>query len=248
MVFRLCMWNLDHKEGWGPKNGCFWIVVLEMTLESPLDSKEIKPVNPKRNQPWILEGLMLKFQYFGHLMWRADSLGKTLMLGGIEGGRRRGDRGWDGWMASLTQRTWVWVSSGSGWWTGRPGVLQSMGLQRVGYDWATELNWTELMLGSGGKWLTPWGGTGIEVWPATWDVSQVLSGLGRQTWGDTGPKSSYLRPPAAFACDWTATTSAPAETEPCDGAAADLPPPPQGNSGGVWGTLCSRKLGGQVFR
>ena len=68
----------------------------------------------------------------------------TLMLGGI-GGRRRGDdRGWDGWMASPTRWTWVWVNSGSWWWTGRPGVLQFMGSQRVGHDWMTELNWTEL--------------------------------------------------------------------------------------------------------
>ena len=91
-----------------------------------------------------LEGLMLKlkFQYFGHLMQRTDSLEKTLMLGGTGGRRRRGHRGWDGWMASQTQRTWVWVDSGCWWWTGRPGVLQFMGLQRVGHDWVTELNWT----------------------------------------------------------------------------------------------------------
>ena len=94
-----------------------------------------------------LEGLMLKLklQYFGHLMWRVDSLEKTLMLGGIGGRRRRGgwgwDRGWDSWMASLTQWTWVRVVSRSWWWTGRPGVLQFMGSQRVGHDWATELNW-----------------------------------------------------------------------------------------------------------
>ena len=92
-----------------------------------------------------LEGLMLKLkpQYFGHLMQWTDSLGKTLMLGKIEGRRRRDDRGWDGWMASPTRWTWVWVTSGSWWWTGRPGVLQSMGSQRVGHDWATELNWTK---------------------------------------------------------------------------------------------------------
>ena len=90
-----------------------------------------------------LEELMLtlKLQYFGHLMRRVDSLEKTLMLGGI-GGRREGDdRGWDGWMASPTQQTQVWVNSGSWWWTGRPGVLQSMELQRIGHNWATELNW-----------------------------------------------------------------------------------------------------------
>ena len=90
-----------------------------------------------------LEGLMLKLklQYFGYLMRRDDSFEKTLMLGKIEGGRRRDDRGWDGWMASLTLWTWVWVNSGSWWWTGRPGMLWFMGSQRVGHDWATELNW-----------------------------------------------------------------------------------------------------------
>ena len=90
-----------------------------------------------------LEGLMLrlKLQYFGHFMQKADSLEKTLMLGGI-GGRRRRGWGWDGWMASPTQCTYVWVNSGSWWWTGKPGLLQSRGLQRVGHDWVTELNWT----------------------------------------------------------------------------------------------------------
>ena len=87
------MWDLDYKESWVPKNWCFWTVVLEKTLESPLDCKEIKPVNPKGNQPeYSLEGLMLKLQYFGHLMWRTDSLEKTLMLGKIEGRRRRGQQ------------------------------------------------------------------------------------------------------------------------------------------------------------
>ena len=87
-----------------------------------------------------LEELMLKLklQYFGHLMQTVDSSEKTLMLGGIVG-RRRYDRGWDGWMASSTRWTWVWVNSRSWWWTGRPGVLWFMGLQRVRHDWATEL-------------------------------------------------------------------------------------------------------------
>ena len=92
-----------------------------------------------------LEGMMrkLKLQYFGHFMWRVDSLEKTLMLGGI-GGRKEGDdRGWDGWMASPTQWTWIWVNSGSWWWTGRPGVLWFMESQRVRHDWVTELNWTD---------------------------------------------------------------------------------------------------------
>ena len=84
----------------------------------------------------------LKLQYLGHLMRRVDWLEKTMMLGGI-GGRRR--RGWEGWMASLTQWTWVWVNSRSWWWTGRPGVLWFVGSQGVGHDWATELNWTYLI-------------------------------------------------------------------------------------------------------
>ena len=85
-----------------------------------------------------LKGLMLKLeiQYFGHLMWRADSLEKTLTLGKIEG-----DRGWDGGMASPTQWPWVWVSSGSCWWPENPGVLQFMRLQRVVHNWVTELKW-----------------------------------------------------------------------------------------------------------
>ena len=87
--------------------------------------------------------LKLKLQYFGHLMLRVDSLEKTLMLGGLGAGGKGDDRGWDGWTASPTRWTWVWVNSRSWWWTGRPGVLQFMGLQRVRHDWATELNWTE---------------------------------------------------------------------------------------------------------
>ena len=94
---------------------------------------------------YSLEGLMLKLklQYFGHLMQRTDSLEKTLMLGKIERWGEGDNRGWGGWMASPTQWTWVWLNSGSWQWTGRPGVLQSMGLQRVRHDGATKLNWTE---------------------------------------------------------------------------------------------------------
>ena len=86
------MWELDHKESWAPKNWCCWTVVLEKTPESPLDCKEIQPVQPKENQSWIsLEGQMLKLklQYFGYLMWRADSFEKTLMLRKTAG-RRKG--------------------------------------------------------------------------------------------------------------------------------------------------------------
>ena len=99
----------------------------------------LKKISPE----YSLEGLVLwlKFQYFGHLMWRADSLEKTLMLGKTEGRRRRDDRGQNGWMASLTQWTWVWESSRKWWRIGKLGVPQSMGPQRVGYDWATEWQW-----------------------------------------------------------------------------------------------------------
>ena len=142
------MWEVDHKEGWAPKNWCFRTVVLEKTLEILLDCKEIQPDHPKEISPGCsLEGLMLKLriQYFGHPMQRADSFEKTLMLEKIEVRRRRG---WQRmrWLDGITDSmTWVWVDSGSWWWTGRPGVLQFMGLQRVRHDWVTELNWNYTM-------------------------------------------------------------------------------------------------------
>ena len=143
---RVWMWELDHKESWMLRNWCFWAVVLEKTLESPLDCKEFKPLNPKGNQSWIFIGrtvLKLKLQYFGHLMQRTDSLEKTLMLGKIEDERRRGRQRMR-WLDGLTNSmTLIWVNSESWWWTGRPGMLQSMGSQIVGHDWVTELNWTE---------------------------------------------------------------------------------------------------------
>ena len=89
------MWELDYKESRAPKNWCFWIVVLEKTLESPLDCKEIQPVHPKGDQSWVFIGRIdveAETQYFGHLMQRTDSFEKTLMLGKIEGGRRRGQQ------------------------------------------------------------------------------------------------------------------------------------------------------------
>ena len=240
----VCMWELDYKESWAQRNWQLWTLMLEKTLESPLDCKEIQPVNPKGNQSWMfiestdaeaetpilwppdvrnwligqdpdarkywrweekgmtedemvgwhhrlnghefeqaprvsngqgrlaccspwsrrvghdwvtelncsglngkeilkkispeysLEGLMLKLklQYFDYLMWRADLLGKTLMLGKIKGGRRRG---WQKmrWLDGITtQWTWVSINSRSWWWTGRPSVLQSMGSQRFRQD------------------------------------------------------------------------------------------------------------------
>ena len=137
------MWDLDYKESWAPKNWCFWTLVLEKIPKSPLDCKEINQSILKKISPGcLLKGLILKlkFQYFGHLMWRAESFEKTLMLGKIEGRRRCGQQRRGGWMVSPTQWTWVWASSGSWWWIGKPGVLQSTGLQKVGHDWTTELN------------------------------------------------------------------------------------------------------------
>ena len=112
------MSELDHKESWVPKNWCFWTVLLEKTLESPLDSKEIQPVNPKGNQSWIFIGRTeLKLQYFGHLMQRTDSLEKTLMLGKIEGKRRRGWQdemaGWHHWLGKYEQAPGVGDEQGS---------------------------------------------------------------------------------------------------------------------------------------
>ena len=101
---QILIWELDHKVAWGPKNWCFQTMVLEKTLESLLGSKEIKPVNPKEMNPeYSLEGLMLrmKLQYFGHLVWKANSLETTLMLGKIEGRRRRGRQRMR-WLDSIT--------------------------------------------------------------------------------------------------------------------------------------------------
>ena len=151
MVFPVVMygyesWTIKKAECF-LKNWCFWTVVLEETLKSPLDSK-IQPVHPKGNQSWIFIG---RTDNEGEtpILWPPDTknwlIWKTLMLGKIEGGKRREWQRWDGWMASLTQWTWVWVDSGSWWWIGRPGVLRLMGSQRVGHNWATELNWTECL-------------------------------------------------------------------------------------------------------
>ena len=100
----------------------------------------LKEISPE----YSLEGLMLKLklQPFGHLMWRTDSLKKTWCWERLKAGGERDDRGWDGWMTSPTGWTWVWVGSGSCWWTGKPGLLQSVGLQRVGHNRVTELNWS----------------------------------------------------------------------------------------------------------
>ena len=133
------MWELDHKESWTLKNWCFWTVVLEKTLENPLDCMKIKPVNPKGNQSWIFIG---RTDGEGHLMQRTDSFEKTLMLGKIEGRRRRGRQGMR-WLDGITYSVDMSLSKlRSWWWTRKPGMLQSMGSERVRHDYWTELNMT----------------------------------------------------------------------------------------------------------
>ena len=130
-------WRIDGFELW-----C-WRRLLRVPWTARRSNQSIlKEISPGVS----LEGMMLKLklQLFGHLMQRVDSLEKVLMLWGIGAGRKGDNRGWDGWMASPTQWPWVWVNSGSWWWTGRPGVLQFMGSQIVRHDWATELNWTDM--------------------------------------------------------------------------------------------------------
>ena len=113
------MWELDCEEGWAPKNWCFWTVVLEKILESSLDCKEIQPVNPKGNQPWIFIG-RTDAEVETPILWPPDTknwlIGSLWCLEGLKVGGVGDNRWWDGWMASLTQWTWVWASSRS-WWT-----------------------------------------------------------------------------------------------------------------------------------
>ena len=143
IVFPVVMYReLDQKEAWALKNWCFPTVVLEKTLESPFECKEIKPVNPQGkeiNPEYLLERLMLKLQSFGHLMQRANSLEKTLILGKIEG-RRRWGRQWMRWLDGIIYSMDMnWANSGRWWGIGKPGVLQFIGSQcwtRLG-SWST---------------------------------------------------------------------------------------------------------------
>ena len=150
MVFPVVMYGC---ESWAIKKAKHWRIdafalwCWRRLLRTPWTARRsnqsiLKKINPK----YSLEGLMmkLKLQYFGHLMqrthWKRPWCWERLKAGG-EGDKR----GWDGWMASPTQWTWFWASAGSWWWTGKTGVLQSVGSQRVAHDWVTELTWTKLL-------------------------------------------------------------------------------------------------------
>ena len=146
MVFPVVMYAYEIWLSWVAKNWCFWTVVLENTVESHLDSKKIQPVHPKGNESlnihwkdwcWSWSSNTLPIWYKELTHWKRPWSWERPKAGG-EGA----DRGGDGWMASLTRWTWVLASSRSWWWVGRPGVLQSMGSQRIRHDWATELNCT----------------------------------------------------------------------------------------------------------
>ena len=149
MIFPVVMYGYQSwtiKKAGRLKNWCFWTVVLEKTLESPLACKEIQPVHPKGNQSWIFIG-RTNAEAETPILWPSDAKNWLTRKDPDAGKDWRQEEkettedemvGWHHW-----QWTWVWVNSRSWWWTGRPSVLQSMGLQRVRHDWATELNWTE---------------------------------------------------------------------------------------------------------
>ena len=164
--------RVDCEEGWAPKNWYFWTVVLEKTLENPLDCKEIQPVHSEGDQPWA---------FFG----RNDAKAETPVLwpphakGWLTGKDSDAGRDWGQEEKGMTEDemagwhhwrcTWVWVNSGSWCWTGRPGALQFMGSQNVGHDWATELKWTEQLISVPYAW-------GKNYWwslifnPHTWSI------------------------------------------------------------------------------
>ena len=137
------MWELDHKEGWVPKNWYFQIVLLEKTLESSLDCKEIKPVNPKGNQPWIFIG-RTDTEAETPILWPPDL--RSRLIGKdpdcwerLKAGGEGGNRGWDGWMASPTLWTWVWVNSRS--WDGQGGLMCCSPWGRKELDITEQLIW-----------------------------------------------------------------------------------------------------------
>ena len=165
MVFSVVMygcesWTIRKVEHW--RIDTFGVCILmEKTLESLLDCKEIQPVNPKGNLFWIFFG---RTDAETPVLWSPDDhkelthWKRSWCWEGLKEGGEGDSRGWDDWMTSRTRWTWVWASSRSWWWTGKPGVLQSMGSQRVGHDWVTELNWRHVEF----YW------TGVNMCPLHW--------------------------------------------------------------------------------
>ena len=164
------MWELDCEESLAPNNWCFWTVVLKI-LESPLECKEINQSILKEISPRCsLEGLMLKLKLHTLATWCKEL---THWKGpwcweGLGAGGEGDDRGWDVWMPSLTRWTWIWVNSGHSWWTARPGVLQFMGLQRVGHDWVTDLNCTKSNVPANSYALPGHTAPDVLLWSGAW--------------------------------------------------------------------------------
>ena len=147
MVFPVVRYGCESwtvKKAEHPKNWCFWTVVLEKTLESPLDCKETQPVHPKGDQSWVFIG-RTDVEAETPILWPPHA--KSWLIGkDPDDGRDWGQEEKGMTEDEMAGWPWVWVDSGSWWWTGRPGVLWFMGSQRVGNDWVTEMNWTELKL------------------------------------------------------------------------------------------------------
>ena len=147
MVFPVVMygcesWTIKKTEHWRTDAFELWFW-SRLFLESLLDSKEIQPVYPKGNQSWIFTG-RTDAETETPVLWLPDAKThqkRSWCWERLKAEGKEDDRGWDGWMASLAWWMWVWASSGSWWWTGKPGMLQSMGSQRVGHNWGSELNW-----------------------------------------------------------------------------------------------------------
>ena len=185
-------------------------MMLEKTLESPLDCKEIKPVNPKGDQSWVFIGrtdaeaetpMFWPPHVKNWLIWKQPVSGKDWRQ------EEKGMRGWGSWMASPARWTWVWASSGSWWWIGRPGVLQSVGSQRVRHDWETEVSWTE------GIWLWRTVGFDYELpqdsrkhsWRAhTHKILCIPRPRGKQQWPHRRLSHTYLvSEPLLWRCGWS---------------------------------------------
>ena len=157
------MWELDHKESWVPKNWCLWTVVLEKTLENPLDCKEIQLVHPKINQSWIFIG-RTDDEAETPVLWPPDTKSwhrkRPWCRARLKAGVKGDNRGWNCWMASFTRWAWVWAGSQSRCY--RPCMLQYMGSQRVGHNWVTEL--TDLL-----AWPKVW-----VSWKSIWSPNELF--------------------------------------------------------------------------